>query len=44
MYCARRKDTIVLAHKRKLENIDAVFVHGGLSDSDRMHELAAWSM
>lgn len=35
VYCARRKDTIDLTHQLKLENIDAVFVHGGLSDVDR---------
>ncbi len=47
VYCARRKDTIVLAHEMKLENIDAVFVHGGLTQTEKsmnMHGLAAWSM
>jgi superfamily II DNA helicase RecQ len=29
VYCARRKDTVDLAHKLKSVNIDAVFVHGG---------------
>ncbi|XP_028416853.1 ATP-dependent DNA helicase Q-like 1 [Dendronephthya gigantea] len=35
VYCSRRKDTVDLAHKLKLEKIDAVFVHGGLPDVDR---------
>ena len=43
VYRARRKDTIVLAHEMKLENIDAVFVHGGLSDSDRKKYEHAWA-
>ena len=43
VYCSRRKDTTDLAHKLKLENIDAVFVHGGLSDADRKKYEHAWS-
>ena len=43
VYCLRRKGTIDLAHKLKLENMDAVFVHGGLSDADRKKYEHAWS-
>ena len=43
MYCARRKDTVDLAHKLKSDNIDAVFVHGGLSDVDRKKYEHAWA-
>jgi RecQ family ATP-dependent DNA helicase len=43
VYCARRKDTVDLAHKLKSDNIDAVFVHGGLSDVDRKKYEHAWA-
>lgn len=43
VYCARRKDTVDLAHELKSENINAVFVHGGLSDRDRKKYERAWS-
>ena len=43
MYCARRKDTVDLAHELKSENINGVFVHGGLSDKDRKKYEPAWA-
>lgn len=43
VYCARRKDTVELAHGLKSENINAVFVHGALSDADRKKHEQAWT-
>ena len=43
VYCSKRKDTIDLAHQLKSNDILSVFVHGGLSDSDRKIYEHAWS-
>ena len=43
VYCDRRKDTVDIAHELKSENINAVFVHGGLSDKDRKKYEHAWA-
>jgi bloom syndrome protein len=43
VYCARRKDVVDLAHELKKENIDTVFVHGGMADMDRKQHEQAWA-
>ena len=42
VYCARRKDTIDLAHELKSANINAVFVHGALNDLERKKHEHTW--
>ena len=42
VYCARRQDTVSLAHELKSSNINAVFVHGAVSDFERKRNMHAW--
>jgi RecQ family ATP-dependent DNA helicase len=44
VYCARRKDTVDLAHELKSANINAVFVHGDLNDLERRKHERAWTI
>jgi RecQ family ATP-dependent DNA helicase len=43
VYCARRKDTVDLAHELKTANINAVFVHGAQYDAERKKHERAWT-
>jgi superfamily II DNA helicase RecQ len=43
VYCARRKDTVDLAHELKTANINAVFVHGAQYDAERKKHEQAWT-
>lgn len=43
VYCARRKDTIDLAHELKSANVNAVFVHGAMTDAERKRHEHAWA-
>ena len=42
VYCAKRQDTVDLAHELKSSNINAVFVHGALTDFERKRNVHAW--
>ena len=42
VYCAKRQDTVDLAHELKTSNINAVFVHGALTDFERKRNVHAW--
>ena len=39
---ARRQDAVSLAHELKSSNINAVFVHGAVSDFERKRNVHAW--
>ena len=41
--CARRRDTVDMAHELKSANINAVFVHGAMTDIERRKHERAWS-
>ena len=43
VYCARRKDTVDLAHELKTANINAVFVYGAQYDAERKKHERAWT-
>ena len=42
VYCLKQKETVDLAHELKKANVNAVFVHGGLSDIERKQNASAW--
>ena len=42
VYCLRRSDSVLLAQVLKIADVNSIFVHGDLPDSDRQKHVEVW--